>query len=182
VVEEQLDPGDLSVADRPHRARLWYISMPLASPLPPHSPRVRIRLSPRSTTSVMGKAGDAQAVPTSRSQALISSRPCPGAASGNTDASGTSTGSEAKDRHERVDVSGVIGSKTCLDNLYVLPRHCLLPLLGEPFGGCAGLVDVLVGRCSRDFVAFPYGYVGHDFLDRCAIRAAGQTGSLTCHG
>src|SRR5438094_883439 len=39
--------------------------------------------------------------------------------------------------------------------IHVLLRHRLLPRLGEPFGGCPGLVDVGVVREANDQAVYP---------------------------
>src|SRR6266480_619465 len=55
----------------------------------------------------------------------------------------------------------------------------LCPLLGKGFGGCAGLVDVVIARSSHDQALFPNGDNRNAKLN--STGAAHRTGARTDH-
>jgi hypothetical protein len=82
----------------------------------------------------------------------------------------------------RAEGSGHVASVPCFicppDDLHVLLRHRLPPLLGEPFGGCAGLVDV-GGRKASDRA--PHTEVDPSLALSDTAVAANRTPVLTHH-
>jgi hypothetical protein len=55
----------------------------------------------------------------------------------------------------RLKITSVERLKASADDLHVPRRHRLPPLFGEPFGGCAGLVDVEIDRDPLDQASRP---------------------------
>src|SRR5262249_28076171 len=79
------------------------------------------------------------------------------------------------ERPQSVNVTPTVGAEAAAHDLHVLRRHRLPPLLGEPFGGSAGLVDVEVGRVPFDEPVSPRGYRCHATLNEAGAASEPTT-------